>query len=647
MRNKVVTARDAVAVIRDGDTLCTSGLVGSGTPDELIGALERRFVDTGSPRDLTLTFAAGQGDGKDKGLNRLAREGLLRRVIGGHFALAPKLGKLAIDGKAECYNLPQGIITHLLRDIAGGKPGTISKVGIGTFVDPRNGGGRVNEATAKDIVEVIDLKGEEYLFYKAFPVDVVFIRATTADPWGNLSCEREALPLDILTLAMAARNSEGMVIAQVERIARHGSIPSRDVVVPGTLVDCVVVAQPENHRQTYATVYSPSYSGEISVPLEDLDPMPLDARKVIARRCALELPPNGVVNLGIGIPEGVASVAAEEGFLDSITLTAESGAVGGVPASGGDFGASVNADAVIEQNQQFDFYDGGGLDLACLGMAECDPNGHVNVSRFGSRLAGAGGFINISQNARKLVFAGTFTAGGLQVAIEDGAVRIEQEGHARKFTKAVQQITFNGSIAAEHGPPVLYATERCAFRLTTEGLELAEVAPGIDVERDILANMDFEPIIRDPVRMNETIFRPGLMDLKATLLDLRLEDRVSYDPARNVLFANFQNLNVKTREDVGAIKTTLERKCIAAGRRVNLVVNYGAFRLDEDVAADYRAMVQYLEDTYYEKVMRYSTSAFMRMKLGNMIAREVAPHIFEARREAEAFARKVEARGPS
>lgn len=647
MRNKIVFAQDAVAVIQDGDTLCTSGLVGSGTPDELIIALEQRFIDTGAPRNLTLAFAAGQGDGKDQGLNRLARDGLLKRVIGGHYALAPKLGELAIEGAIECYNLPQGVITHLFRDIAAGRPGTISKVGIGTFVDPRNGGGRVNDVSAEDLVELIDLKGEEYLFYKAFPVDVVFIRATTADPSGNLSSEREALPLDILTMAMAARNSGGMVIAQVERIAKHGSIPARDVVVPGSLVDCVVLASPENHRQTYATTYSAAYAGEIRVPLEDLQPMALNARKVIARRCALELPPNGVINLGIGIPEGVASVAAEENFLEEITLTAESGAIGGVPANGGDFGAATNADAVIEQNQQFDFYDGGGLDLACLGMAECDQNGHVNVSRFGTKLAGAGGFINISQNARKLVFAGTFTASGLNVAFEDGKVRIAQEGRARKFTRNVQQVTFNGKVAAESGQQVYYVTERCVFRLAPQGLELIEIAPGVDLQRDVLQHMDFEPVIVGPALMNEKIFLPGPMDLKATLLDLRLEDRVSYDPERNVLFVNFQNLHVKSSADVVAIKEVLERECIAAGRRVDLVVNYGAFRLDEDIAADYREMVQFLENAYYNKISRYSTSAFMRVKLGNMISREVAPHIFEARSEARAFVKSVEARGKS
>lgn len=644
MRNKIVAVEDAAAVIQDGDTLCISGLVGAGAPNELIKALETRFIETEAPRNITLTFAAGQGDGADQGLNRLAHVGLLKRVVGGHFALAPKLGQLAIEGKVECYNLPQGIISHLFRDIAGGKPGTISKVGIGTFVDPRNGGGKINEVSREDLVEMITLNGDEYLFYKAFPVDVVFIRGTTADPSGNLSCEREALPLDILSMAMAARNSGGMVIAQVERIARQGSIPSRQVIVPGTLIDCVVVANPENHRQTYVTDYSPSYSGEISVPLEDLRPMTLCPRKVIARRCAFELPPNGVVNLGIGIPEGVASIAAEEAFLHEITLTTESGAIGGVPASGGDFGAAVNADTVIQQNQQFDFYDGGGLDLAVLGMAECDAHGHVNVSRFGAKLAGAGGFINISQNARKLVFAGTFTAGGLHVDLSGGGIQIVEEGRMRKFTDSVQQVSFNGQIAAERGQQVLYVTERCVFQLTKTGLELIEVAPGIDVKRDILAHMDFAPIVRNTLEMNPRIFSAEIMNLKSTLLDLRLVDRISYDPKRNILFLNFQNLHVKTQKDVRAIKNALERKCIDVGRKVDLVVNYGTFELDDVVAADYREMVQYLEDTYYARVSRYSTSAFMRMKLDKMLSRTVAPHIFETRSEAQAFIENVEAR---
>jgi propionate CoA-transferase len=643
MKTKVVSAEAAAAIVRDGDTICTSGFVGVGTPDGLLAALEQRFLETGTPRDLTLLFAAGQGDGKTRGLNRLGHEGLLKRVVGGHWGLIPKVARLAVENQIEAYNLPQGCIAHLYRDIAARKPGTFSKVGLRTFVDPRQGGGRINEKTTEQLVRLIELDGEEWLFYRAFPIQVALLRGTTADTAGNVTMEREALTLDNLAMAMAARNSKGFVVVQVERIAAAGSLHPRDVQIPGVLVDCVVVAEPEHHAQTYATQYSPAFSAEIRLPLDSLPAMTLDERKIIARRTAFELPMGGVVNLGIGMPEGVAKVANEEKVLPFITLTAEPGVIGGLPQGGLDFGAAINTDAVIHQNQQFDFYDGGGLDMACLGIAQADAVGNVNVSRFGKRLAGAGGFINISQNARKLVFAGTFTAGGLDLAVEDGKLRIIQEGQSRKFIAAVEQVTFSGSYAAETGQPVLYVTERCVFRLTPAGLELAEVAPGIDIERDILAHMDFRPIVGTPQPMDPRIFRTEPMELAETLLGLRLPDRISYDPTRNTLFLNFEGMSVRSEADIAAIRAAVAERCQAIGRRVAVVVNYDGFRLDPTLTDRYADMVRGVEEDFYTTVSRYTTSAFMRLKLGEALAaRAVAPHIFETRAEAQDFLRRHE-----
>ena len=633
---KIVSAEDAVRLIADGDTVASSGFIGAGVAEGLLGALERRFLDTGEPRDLTLVYAAGQGDGKDRGLNRLAHAGLLKRVIGGHWGLVPKLGQLAMDNAIEAYNLPQGVLSQLFRAISGKIPGIVSHVGLGTFVDPRFGGGKINRCSTDDLVDLIEIANERYLFYRTFPVNVALLRGTTADIDGNVTMEHEALYLESLQVATAVHNCGGVVIVQVGRIAERGTLNPRLVRVPGVLVDCVVEGRPEDQWQTAITPHNPGFTGEVRAPIQSIPAMPLNERKIVARRAAFELRPNSVVNLGIGMPEAVASVAAEEKVIDLLTLTTEPGAIGGIPAVGLNFGASTNMAALVDQPAQFDFYDGGGLDVAFLGLAQADRQGNVNASRFGPKLAGAGGFINISQNAKKVVFVGTLTADGLEVTVEQERLHIRSEGQSRKFLSEVEQRTFSGQVAAAGRQPVLFVTERCVLTLTPAGLELTEVAPGVDLEREVLAQLAFRPAIpRELKTMDLRIFRPEPMGLREDLLTIPLEQRLSYDPDQNLFFVNFEGYSVKTIAQVEEIRDVTESRLDRIGRKVYAIVNYENFEIYPEVVDFYTEMVRDLVARRYSGVTRYTTSAFLRMKLGDRLkGRDQSPHIYWSQEEA-------------
>lgn len=512
---KFLKANEAANLVKDGDLIVTGGFVGSCCPEALTKALENRFLETSSPKDLTLMYAAAQGDGNGKGADRFAHAGMTKRVLGGHWNLSPSLGKMAINNEIEAYNLPQGTLSQLFRDIAGKRIGTITHVGLNTFVDPRLQGGKLNEITKKDIVEVINIKGEERLLYKSFPIDICFLRGSFADEKGNVTLENEVASLEVTSIAQATKNTGGIVIVQVEKVVECGTLDPRLVKIPGIYVDGVVIAEPEDHEQCFGCEFESARTGKVRIPVSTVEKAPLNQRKVIARRAALELEPDTTVNLGIGIPEVISLVANEEGIGEYMTLTVEAGAIGGVPEGGTAFGACINPESILDQAYQFDFYDGGGLDLAFLGLAQTDKNGNINVSKFGPRIAGCGGFINITQNSKKVFFCGTFTAGGLKVDIKDGKLNILQEGKAKKFINQVEQITFSGEYAQKTKQPVMYITERAVFELKSDGVYLTEIAPGVDLQKDILDLMDFKPKMEgEPKLMDSRIFFDKPMGLK-------------------------------------------------------------------------------------------------------------------------------------
>lgn len=511
---KIITAAEAAAQVPDGAVINTEGFVQAGLSETLNRALEQRFLETGHPKDLTIFTVAGQGAGAGTGSDHFAHEGMVKRLIAGHYNLAPTLRTMAIEGKIEAYNLPQGTMAQMIRDAAGKRVGTITHVGLNTYVDPRIEGAKVNSKTTEDIVKLIEIEGEEKLLFKSQPLDVTFIRGTYADESGNISLEKEACTLDATSLAQCAKNNGGKVFVQVEKIVADGSLDPRIVKIPGIYVDAVILAEGDDNAQIYKQEYDGSMTGDFRVPLGSLEAPKLDAKKIIARRAAMELQNGAVVNLGIGVPEFVSAVANEEGIGDWMTLTVEAGPVGGVPQGGSRFAGSVNVDCILDQPYQFDFYDGGGIDQAFLGLAQVDEKGNLNVSKFGGRIAGCGGFINISQNAKKVYYLGTFTTGGLKIATGDGKLEITQEGKSKKFVKEVEQITFSGTYAAKIGQPVVYITERAVFELRPDGVYLTEIAPGIDLQTQILDLMDFVPKMDgEPKLMDARLFKDELMGL--------------------------------------------------------------------------------------------------------------------------------------
>jgi len=517
VNSKVKILDQILNVIQDGDTVATTGFAGANLAEEILVNLDKKFLETGRPKNLTSVFASGQGNWKDGGIEHFAHEGMLKRVIGGHFDTCPTLVQLINANKIEAYNFPQGVICHLYRAIAANKPGEITKVGLKTFIDPRMTGGKMNSITTEDLIQVIEVNNDEYLLYKSFTIDVAIIRGTTSDELGNISMEDEAILSEGLALAQATKASGGKVIVQVKNISQAGTLDAQQVQIPGSFVDAVYVsAEPEKyHRQTWTKFNSPVFSGHQKIPVHAIEPMLLDERKVIARRAALELMPNTLTNLGIGMPEGVAGVAAEEGLGDHLILTLESGTTGGIPAPGLSFGAAFNPWAIIDMTSQFDFYDGGGLDIAFLGLAQTNRRGDVNVSKFGPKIAGCGGFINISQNTKRIIYCGTFTAGGLKLKIGDGRLEIVKEGKYKKFIKDIEQVTFSGEYASQTEQTVLYITERAVFQLSKDGLVLIEIAPGIDLVRDVLEQMGFEPLISPNLKvMDPVLFSDGLIGLR-------------------------------------------------------------------------------------------------------------------------------------
>jgi len=622
-RNKVVSVEDAVYLVPSNSTITVAGFVAQGCAEYVLEALGNRFKETGEPKDLTLLFGGGPGDTNCKGLNHFAHPGMLKRAIGGHYGQTPMLGKMAQAGAIEAYFMPMGCVSRLVRCAASHSPGHISKVGFGTMMDPELGGGKLNSRTTEDIVRTIEIDGEKFLYYKAIPIDVAIIRGTTADAEGNITYERESLYNDNLHMAMAGRSRRGLVIAQVERLAAVGSLKPQQVRVPGTMVDCVVVAPEAKHQMSYWSGYNPTVTGEVrQVPKpEGLQGMELDERKVIARRACLELQPDQVVNLGIGMPEGVAMVADEEHCMKYIELTTEPGVHGGVGLSGHNFGPATNPSAIIEMHSQFDFYNGGGLDICFLGNAETDAAGNVNVTRAGPKLTGPGGFIDISQCTPRVNLMGSFTAVGLEIAVENGKLKIVKEGKVKKFVKKIKETTFSGRVALQNHQHVNYITERAVFTLTPEGIELTEIAPGIDLQRDVLDQMEFKPLIREPLgTMDLSIFAEGPMNLKEKVFGLQIDKRIHQCSVSQVVYIDLRGVCVYDKKTIADIDGAIRAAAAKAGGKIDAIVSLDQFDVAPHLIDEYAAVIAKLEAELYKSVRRVSSAALRRHKLASALS---------------------------
>lgn len=516
---KIITAEAAAALVQDQATLCVQGIICTSIPEALIQALAERYRKTGSPRRINLFYESGIGDNAEGGMNALAQDGLIGELQCGHLGTSPKLAAMVNENKFPAFIAPQGVLAQLIKAIGAKKPGVITHVGLKTYADPRVEGCKANQAaldSGKEVVELIKIDGKDYLRYLPKKLDCCFIRGTSADELGNLSIEKESIQFDQFEIANAVHNCGGIVIAQVERVVEHGNLKPHDVVIPGALIDYIVVGETKYQRQCIADdSFHPEWCGEARVPISAVKPLSLNERKVCGRRAAFLVKPGNHVNLGIGMPEAVSAVAAEEGFSGDITLSIECGIFGGVPLGGLRICSAHNPDAILSHVNTFDIYDGGGCDVAVLGAAEMDQLGNVNVSKFNGRMVGPGGFINITQSSQNVAFVGTFTAGGNKFEIGNGKLKIVQEGKYIKFKKKVEQITFSGEYAAETGKNILYITERAVFKLVKGGIELIEIAPGVDLEKDVLAHMEFKPLISSDLKlMDERIFMNQPMGMK-------------------------------------------------------------------------------------------------------------------------------------